>query len=478
MTDVKRSIYISGSAELLNKLINFIAVITYARLLTPGELGTFAIASSVMIFAIEVKLLGTASYLIRESELSPQKVRSALGLALSISWTLAVILILSSTPLANYYGLPDISLLIFILSLNLFLSPYTSTISALLSRKFQFGRLMAVSLPSNIIGLVITVLCIQYYELSYYSLAIGQVAAATLSFFISLIVSSQEMRFIPCFSKFSSIAKVGFYTSFINLFGRLESIFADLIFGKTNGPSFVAIFSRAMGLQLFVRDTLVSGISGIILPYFSKKYREGNSSKVTYVETTMLVTGFLLPPLICTTILAQPLILLMFGSQWLDSVIFAQLLGGWICIKSLTFLVNPALIILKEEKRLFYYRAANLLILCACILITVSIGTINIAYAFVISSIFEFLLLSTLIRKTINLGVIELITSLKSTGLVIITCAIICWSSFQLIENFESNIIIILIEGIILIPTWLGAIYLSSHPLRQHIPSLKRLLGQ
>lgn len=475
---VKRSIYISGSSELLNKLVNFLAVVLYARLLTPDELGTFAIASSIMIFAIEVRLLGTSSYLIRESEISPLKIRSALGLSMTISWSLAAILILSSNIIAGYYQLPSISSLIILLSFNLLLSPYTSTISALLSRKFHFGKLMAISLPSNVSGLIITIICIEHLSLSYFSLAVGQVAAATLSFFIAVCTRPSEMKFLPAFSNFIIIAKVGFYTSFINLFGRLESIFADLVFGKTNGPSFVAIFSRAMGLQLFIRDTLVSGISGIILPYFSKKYHEGICPRKTYNETNILVTGFLIPPLLCATILSQPLILLMFGEQWESSVVFAKILGAWISIKSLTFLANPALIILKKEKELFYYRAISFLILCTCIIAAVNFEPINIAYAFVFSSVCEFLLLTTLLKTAIGLKISQYFINLKSSFLVALVCGLICWVSYHFFEDIESNLIIILFEGALLIPTWLIAIVLFSHPLQDHLPSLKNLIGK
>ncbi|APD86966.1 hypothetical protein BM527_13210 [Alteromonas sp. Mex14] len=468
---VKRSLYISSISEVLNKIISFVSVVVYARLLTPTELGIFAIASSIMVFALEIKLLGTASYLIRETKIDESNVRSALGLAITISWSLSLSLIFLSKWFSTYYVLPELSTLITLLAINFLFSPFTSSIIALLSREFAFEKIVLVTLPSNAIGFLITLFGIEL-GYSYYSLAIGQTSSAFISFVIALFVKPSSMRLIPRFSGFSSIAKVGFYTSFINLFGRLESIFADLFFGKTNGPSFVAIFSRALGFHTFVRDTLVSGISGVVLPHFSKSYREGKSTKRTYINSNVMITCFILPPMICATILSEPLILLMFGDQWTDSVVFAKVLGTWICIKSLTFLVNPALIILKKEKTLFWVRAGAMLSLFVLIALLNNIESVNIAVAFVISAIIEFLMLSILVKQNIGIGPWFYINSIRKSLWVVIWCSATCYLTFVVFGRYVDPLALIAIEASILVPTWACSLKLLSHPLRKHLPSV------
>ncbi|WP_165477886.1 oligosaccharide flippase family protein [Alteromonas sp. KUL17] len=475
MNIVKRSLYISSASEVINKIISFVSVVVYARLLTPTELGVFAIASSIMVFALEIKLLGTASYLIRETKIDENRVRSSLGLAITISWSLSFLLIVLSKWLSTYYELPELSTLISLLAINFLFSPFTSTIIALLSREFAFEKIVLITLPSNAIGFLITVFCIEL-GYSYFSLAIGQTSTAFISFVIALFVKPSLMKLIPRFSGFSSIAKVGFYTSFINLFGRLESVFADLFFGKTNGPLFVAVFSRALGFHTFVRDTLVSGISGVVLPHFSKSYREGKSPKRTYINSNVMITGFILPPMICATILSEPLILIMFGEQWLESVVYAQILGVWISVKSLSFLVNPALIILKKEKVLFWVRAGAMLSLFILIAILNDLENVNIATAFVSSAVIEFLMLYTLVKRNIGIGPWFCIRSIRKSLWLAIWCSSACYLTFFIFNRYVNNVTLIIFEALVLVPTWIYALNLLSHPLKKHLPSIPSII--
>jgi O-antigen/teichoic acid export membrane protein len=66
MNAVRTGIIYSSLSRYGLKLIALISSVLFARLLTPVEIGTFAIASSLVMLLAEVRLLGASVYLVRE----------------------------------------------------------------------------------------------------------------------------------------------------------------------------------------------------------------------------------------------------------------------------------------------------------------------------------------------------------------------------------------------------------------------------
>ncbi len=75
MGSVRRAILFSSVTRYSTRFISLFSAVVIARLLTPEEIGTFAIASAVVMMMSEFRLLGAGAYLIRESELTEGKVR-------------------------------------------------------------------------------------------------------------------------------------------------------------------------------------------------------------------------------------------------------------------------------------------------------------------------------------------------------------------------------------------------------------------
>ena len=96
MSNVRSSILFSFAGKYGSKLINLVSTIFIARLLTPTEIGTFAIASSVVMILAEIRLLGAAAYLVREESIDELKIRRAYGITYLMCWGLASILIVGS----------------------------------------------------------------------------------------------------------------------------------------------------------------------------------------------------------------------------------------------------------------------------------------------------------------------------------------------------------------------------------------------
>ena len=92
MTDVRRSFLLSFADNYLAIALQIASTVVIARLLTPAEVGVFAIAAVFSALASSFRDFGFAEYLIQARDLDHAKIRAALGMNIIVSWAMAATL--------------------------------------------------------------------------------------------------------------------------------------------------------------------------------------------------------------------------------------------------------------------------------------------------------------------------------------------------------------------------------------------------
>ena len=194
--NVRNSVILSAISQYLLKIIGFVNVIIMARLLTPDELGVYAIAGAVVLIASELKLMGTTSYLIREKELTEAKVRSGVGLSIIFSWGLGLSLAASSNYLSLFFDEPRVAPVFYILSLNFIFAPFTSVTTSLLSRNLQFDKLVKVNILTEVSRFLASLVLV-LMGLGILGLAWGLLFGSLVEAILVYIFRPSAARFIP-----------------------------------------------------------------------------------------------------------------------------------------------------------------------------------------------------------------------------------------------------------------------------------------
>lgn len=470
MSKVKKAIILSTIGELTAKSISFISVIAFSRLLLPSELGVYAIASSIVMMASEFRLLGTNSYIIREREITTEKLASCLTLAVLISWSFGILLLVSSEKISNFYSIPELKYLLYLLCISFFLSPFTSTTTAFLARNFKYKPILTLQILGNASGLILAIVLLTL-DYGIYSLAISQASTAIIEIIIARAIKPKEMSWSLRRSGLREIASVGIFTSLVNLLSRFEFSISDIILGKIKDPTIVALTSRAIGLQLFIRETLANGIAGVAMPFLAQASRD-NNSKFAYLNATNLLSSFLIPPLVVAAFCSHSLIVTLFGENWSDSAETAALLSIWMILKTLTYFSSPLLISLNKQKFLFVIKFNLFIILSALIFFIAKSTEINIAYALIMYSIIEFIAISLYLKKTIGLDFIELFISLRKSLLLTTIIGISALLIKLVATDISESPILLVLYAVTMCPIWLVTVRLIDHPIYNHVKSM------
>src|SRR5262249_39786110 len=112
---VRRATYYSFGAPHAGLLINFTATVVIARNLTPHEIGIFTVSAAFVTLSQVIRDSGIANYLIQERDLTPERLRTAMGTSLVAGILLALAIVAIASPLAAFYGEPGVAHVLHIL---------------------------------------------------------------------------------------------------------------------------------------------------------------------------------------------------------------------------------------------------------------------------------------------------------------------------------------------------------------------------
>ncbi|SET76924.1 Membrane protein involved in the export of O-antigen and teichoic acid [Marinobacter segnicrescens] len=469
MSKVRRAVIFSSLGQYTMRLIGLASTMIVARLLTPAEIGTFAIASAIIMMLSEFRVLGAGAYLVRENELTDEKIRRALGLTIIIAWGIGLIVLLLGPVAAYYYDIPPLTLIFAILAGSFFLAPFLSITMALLARTFSFKTVLKAQLVGSFVNLVVTVFLIQA-GFSYYSLAIGQLTQSVAQFAMIALRSEFPNFWRPAFSRLGEIASFGIYNSLTNFFRKTVTVVPDLVIGKLGTTTQVAMFSRGLGFVGFLAGTLQMGVSPVVLPYLSETRRADQDITRAYTRAVVLICALVWPVLAVAAIASLPVIRLFFGGQWDAAAPLTSVLAIWLILRATHRFANNLLVATGNERVMTAKEAFLFVAICLLVVVAFPHGLQAVANGFVVLGILEITLVTWLLAKRVGLQVGVFYRALLPNLLITVICTLTTLLISRYVD-FESRdpwkpVAVI---AVCLPPVWLLSLALFRHPLMAEI---------
>lgn len=465
MSTVRVAIIYSSISKYSIKIISLASMVAVSRLLTPSEIGVFAIASSLVMIMSEFRMLGAGGYLIREKEIDQNTVRKVLGLTWIISWGLGFTIISTAFYISHFYDESSLKYIFWILSLSFFLAPYISIPSSLLSRELNFKIQFRVKLSSALVGLTVTIILV-LLDFSYYGLALGQLAIAVTSFIGFSIAKPELMVWVPAFRGMGSVASFGGQASLANFLKRLTVTVPDLVIGKLGPPSQVAIFSRGMGFVEFLSRSVMDGVSPVALPYLSKIRRQGGEVSEAYTRSCVLLGAIVWPVLGVASTASLPAIQLFFGDQWDASAPIASLLAIWGLLRAVHWFANPFLMASGFEKQMVVKEIFPFVVLFPGIYFLYPYGLESVGWAFVISGITDVLVSSIILKHWCGLRIRRFLMSWLSNFINTLCCVFVSMVAINVGTSFSASpLVLVFFVFLCAAPTWILILWLTKSPL-------------
>jgi PST family polysaccharide transporter len=319
--------YVGGRALVL------LSTVVLARVLAPDEFGVVALALTFMVFLDTIRDVGLGQALI----VTPAH-RLAAATQTTFCWSVGIGALLSlataavAGPAAGFFHEPQLRGLLTVLGLNFVLRSLGATHLALARRDIDF-RSRTISELSDVTVRGTTSIVLALAGLGPWSLVLGYLAG-TISADVAIWT---RVRWRPQ-ARFSSahlrtLLSFGGLLMFVDI-GQAFAHEIDYLFvGRVLGAAPLGQYSIAFRLPelLIVNLSIVAGT--VLFPAYAQLDRERLPSAflVSLRYTALLV----LPIAVGLGILAEPVVLTLFGEQWRPAIPVMQVLCAYAVVVTL-----------------------------------------------------------------------------------------------------------------------------------------------
>ncbi len=465
MSRLRSAVVLSVLAQHSNLLISFVGITVVARLLTPAEIGTFAVASSLAVLAIEIRTFGISQYLVREKELDEEKLRTAFGAMLLVSWSLAAAIVAGAPFVASFYDQPALRQVLWILSGTFVLAPLSTVPFAMMLRDMRFDRVLRVKTTS---ALVRTGGSIGFVLLgwSYHGLAAGVLAGAVAELLAISWFDRSRSLIRPGLSRWRSVFAFGTVTSAAGALQRFTQGIPDLVLGRLASMSDVGMFSRGLGLVSFVGKLIEAAVQPAILPHLSEIRRRKGDVGREYLRCISLHAAVTLPAFAVVGILAGPLIDLFFGDQWTAAVPIATVLTLWAMLRTVHAFLPNALLAQDRERVVLGIETCSFVSRLALVVALVPYGLLAAAWGVCLSGVVTLAVCTLAADRCLKVGPLEIARALAPSVTLAAVCGAVAWALTAFTGlGANGSLVQLAVAGPVLLVTWLATLRLLRHDL-------------
>lgn len=290
-------------------------IMILSRLLTPTEVGVYSVAVAFVSIVHMLRDFGTSEYLVQVAELDDATKRSAFTVTVVIAWILGGALFLSSPLFAKFFSEPGLQLVLEVLSINFFLLPFGSTVNALLMRSMQYGIRYKIGTGQQVAQSAAT-LVLAWLGYGYMSPTWGSVVGMTATVLGCAYWGRAYRIRGMSLQHWRAVSNFGWKKTLGSIVTRVGSSAPDFIIGRMLGFAEAGLFSRGYGLIRMFRQNVIAAIGSVAFSAFSQRHRDNQKPHELYLKSMSMITGISWPFFLFASLMAYPIMRIMFGTQW------------------------------------------------------------------------------------------------------------------------------------------------------------------
>ena len=344
-----------------------------ARLLTPAQVGVYSITMIMIGFVSPFRDFGASQYLIYEKELTTERVRSVWTVQLSLGLALALLIFSLRDVAANFYREPLISDIMVVVAVNSLCIPFGALTSAWLTRELRFDRLAIIRFSSNLIGSATSII-LAWNGYGPISLAYGSLLTVLATALVATFYRPKHFPWLPGIREIRRVLGFGLSISGFTFANIAYLSVPELLLGYIQGMHATGLYGRAQGLVQLCERLIMDSVHSVALPAFTKLQKEKQELGGAFIYSVSMISVLGWTLLSYFAIMAYPIIILLYGDQWKDSVDLARLLCVAMCFRLIIALCPSMLIAAGRRWIVLLLATLNLLIQAALCLVGATLG--------------------------------------------------------------------------------------------------------
>ena len=310
--------------KLSMKLFSFIVTLVLARLLTPSDYGIISLLTIFISIASTFAESGFGRALVQKKDIKSVDYNTVFYTSLVVSGLVYSLLFVTAPYIARFYDNESLIPIMRVLSVSVVFNAINGVQSAELQRSLRFKESFKITTISAVWSAIVGI-SLAFAGYGPWAIVWSQVASgiATTIGYWTFIAWRPAIEF-----SFASLKASWGYGWKLTLSGLLDTAsrnLASLIIGKLYTKEDLAFVDKGKSVPYLAMDIVNSAFSSVMFPSLAKlqgdRLRFLNAMRKMIQYSTFVVFPVMFGVASC----AEPIVLLMFGGQWLPIVPYVQI---------------------------------------------------------------------------------------------------------------------------------------------------------
>ena len=325
-TQVRSGLGWSLLNSMLSRVANVALGILLARLLIPEDYGVFAVGLVFMVGLGSMNELGTSVAIVRWRGDVERAARTAVTLSVVTSVGLYLGCFLLAPALAATLNAPAATGLLRLMALGVVIDGCSSIPNALLTRNFLQGKRMVADMSGFVVSASITITLAATGH-GATSLALGILSSnltATL-----LILWMAPSRPAPGWHREDAreLLRFGLPLAATSLLWFAIQNVDYIIVGHVSNSTQLGLYMLAFNVASWPSNLLTFAIRRVAIPGFARLQGDREAFSAAFAKSMGALVSLILLPCLLLTMLAKPLVLFLYGPEWLPAASALTWLG-------------------------------------------------------------------------------------------------------------------------------------------------------
>ena len=445
-------------ASIIANVFGIIQLAILTRLLEPADFGLMALAWIAIGFSELFIDMGISNAIIYKKDTTEVQINTLYFLNIIVGVIFFFAMIFISPLLAEFYETPELVNILNLIALTFIIKPFGQTFMLLLQKEMKFDSIAKSELISRIITFFI-VITLAYLEYGVYSLAVGAIIFALLSTAGYIYYGRKEHKVKLRVDIFNirEYLVFGIYQMGEKVLNYLSSQFDTIIIGKLLGVEVLGIYNVAKNFAMKPFRLFNPIVRKVTFPLMSKINEDKKYLRHIYLRVIKYLAYINIPLYALMIILAEPLIISLFGNQWIQSIPIFKILSINLIITTIS---NPQGILLLSQgkaRKAFLWNLFVFVLYPLAIYLGSSWGIMGIVYtSLVLKLVFLFLSFQFVIKESCGATIVESFEAISKPVIISSFCMLI----ISFLDIFDIYIYDMLFRGTIFIVIVIVLIFL------------------
>ena len=316
----RRALAWSVYGQLFSYTVFFAGSVLIARLLSPHEMGVFAIAVATIGVLSTFVAFDIGTYVVRSTDLRPSTIDAAFTINGLLACTIAVAIFLLGWIEGTYLGSPDVATVLSVLAFTPLIGMFEFRPATMLRREMNFRALSLVAVAKTCLSTPLAV-GLAFSGYSFMSLAYSNIAGAVLGVVCTNLVARRHASMRLSLHEGRQMMLFGVHMLSIGGMAGIASRLSEIFLGHMLGLAALGLYSRASSVAGILFENIYGAITRVVFVRLSDEFRETGSVRAVFANSFEIILAVMWPAQIGLAVLAGPAVYQLYGERWVGAAL-------------------------------------------------------------------------------------------------------------------------------------------------------------